>query len=169
MTAWMISLIFLFQLWDPGTLLPVFEDFPTVETFKGKPALVDLGSHPDAHRFRTRLSQSAAKGPNFVGHFTVVMWHCGTNCQITALVDEKTGRVYFPFAFSTSEGVCFRVSSNLLITDPIYPELVKRYGGTIPDWLKTRFFTWDGAKMTEIGSTRTVMNQSCGPVDDTSN
>jgi hypothetical protein len=93
MTAWMISLVFLFQLWGPGILLPVFEDFPAVEIFKGKPARVDLGSHPDAHRFRTRLTQGAAKGPNFAGHFTVVMWHCGTSCQTMALVDAKTGPV----------------------------------------------------------------------------
>lgn len=153
---------------SPGIRLPVFEEFPATEVFKGKPVRVDLHSHPDARRFRTRLTEGAAKGPNFAGRFTVVMWHCGTSCQVVALVDAKTGRVHFPLSFPTSEGVCFRLNSNLLITDPIDAELVKLYGGTIPEWLKTRFFRWDGAKMTEIGSTSEIMNQSCGRVDDTS-
>jgi hypothetical protein len=153
---------------SPGTRVPVFEEFPATEVFKGKPVRVDLHSHPDARRFRTRLTEGAAKGPNYAGGFTVVMWHCGTSCQTVAVVDAKTGRVHFPLSFATSEGVCFRVKSNLLITDPITPELVKWYDGAIPDWLKTRFFTWDGVKMTEIGSTREFMEQSCGPVDDTS-
>jgi len=165
----MISLLFLLQLWAPGTWLPVFDDFPTTEIFRGKPARVDLRSDPGAPRFRTRLTQGAAKGPNFAGSFTVVMWHCGTNGQTLALVDAKNGRVFFPLSFPTSEGVCFRLSSKLLITDPIDADLVKRYDGTIPDWLKTRFFTWDGNKMTEINSTKEVMSHSCGSVDDTSN
>jgi hypothetical protein len=147
----------------------MFDEYPTKEIFKGKPARVDLRSDSDAPRFRTRLTQDAAKGPSFAGSFTVVTWHCGTNCQTMALVSVKNGRVYFPLSFPTSEGVCFRVNSNLLITDPIDRALVERYRGTIPDWLRTRFFTWNGAKMTEIGSTKEVMNQSCGPVDDTSN
>jgi hypothetical protein len=164
----MISLLLLFQLWAPGTRFPVFDDFPTKEIFRGKPARVDLRSDPNAPRFRTRLTQGAVKGPNFAGRFTVVMWHCGTNCQILAVVDAKNGRVLFPLSFSTSEGVCFRLSSKLLIADPIDAELVKRYDGVIPDWLRTRFFTWDGNKLAEINSTKQVMSQSCGPIDDTS-
>ena len=166
----MIAILFLLQLWAPGTQLPVFGDFSTKEVFRGKPARVDLRSHPYAPRFRTRLTEGGAKGPNFAGHFTVVMWHCGTSCQTLALVDAKTGRVQFPFSFAVEEGACFRATSNLIIIDPIDPDLVKRYDGvSFPEWLTTRFFTWDGIKMTQIASTKLLMDQSCGRVDDTSN
>lgn len=165
----MISMLVLLQLWGPGVHLPVFGDFSTKEVFRGKPARVDLRSHQYAPRFRTRLTEGAAKGPNFAGSFTVVMWHCGSNCQTVAIVNAKNGRVHFPLSFATSSGVCFQRNSNLLITDPIDAELVKNSDGTVPEWLKTRFFTWNGAETIEIGSTREVMKQSCEPVDDTSN
>ena len=165
----MIPFLLLLQLWATGTRLPVFDDYPTKEIFIGKPARVDLRSESDAPRFRTRLTQDAAKGQNFAGSVTVVIWHCGSNCQTVAMVNAKNGRVHFPLSFATSYGACFRRNSNLLITDPIDAELVRYSDGTRPEWLKTRFFTWNGAKITEIGTTREVMKQSCGPVDDTSN
>ena len=168
MAEWIFFLVFLGQISGSGISLPVFENFPSSGTFKGKPARVDFRNNSDALRFRTRLTQDAAKGPNFAGHYTIIMWHCGTNCQTVALVDAKTGQVYFPLSFPTAEGVCFRLNSNLLITDPIDSEFVKDYPGTIPEWLTTRFFSWDGIRMTEIASTKVVMKQSCNRVDDTS-
>ena len=93
----MIPFLLLLQLWATGTRLPVFDDYPTKEIFIGKPARVDLRSESDAPRFRTRLTQDAAKGPNFAGSFTVVMWHCGSNCQTVAMVNAKTAASIFHF------------------------------------------------------------------------
>ena len=46
--------------------------------------------------FRTRLREDSRGGPNFAGHYTVVIWGCGTGCAQMGVVDAKTGRVYFP-------------------------------------------------------------------------
>ncbi len=59
------------------------KDYPRFEAFSTpvislKPARVDLESHPLAKRYRTRLREGAAEGPNFAGHFTIVGWGCGT-------------------------------------------------------------------------------------------
>ncbi len=75
---------------------PEFKDLPAVEQFAGKPAPVDLKSGSKARRFRTVLRDGAKTGPNFAGHYTVVKWGCGTACAEFAIVDAKTGRVYFP-------------------------------------------------------------------------
>lgn len=53
---------------------PQFKDYPVSELFIGKPAPVNLDSHPGARRFRTVLREAAKRGPNFAGHLTVVMW-----------------------------------------------------------------------------------------------
>jgi hypothetical protein len=74
---------------------PPFEDYPE-EISTGKPAPVDLGSHPKARTFRTRLRAGAKEGPTFAGHYTLVQWGCGTGCMSFAFVDAFSGRVLFP-------------------------------------------------------------------------
>ena len=99
------------------SIAPRFEDIPVSEKFRGKPARVDLSSHPRARRFRTVLREGAAEGPNFAGHFTVVTWHCGSDCQEVAVVNARTGRVYFA-PFTTSADSDFRLDSRLFIANP---------------------------------------------------
>ncbi|MBZ1348603.1 MAG: hypothetical protein KYQ20_02515, partial [Candidatus Nealsonbacteria bacterium] len=97
--------------------LPRFEDFLVLERFEGAPAPVDLLSHPKAMRFRTVLREGAKKGPNFAGHYTIVTWGCSTACAVIAVVNAKTGAVYFgPIANAGTE---FRIDSNLFIKNPI--------------------------------------------------
>jgi hypothetical protein len=123
---------------------PRFEDFSVSLRFRGKPAQVDLSSHPKARMFRAKLRDGAKEGPNFAGHYTVVRWHCGTECQAVAVVDAKTGHVYFA-PFSTSEGSEFRIDSSLFIANR--PEAIKRRkqdSHTDPEWcLDTDYYKWE--------------------------
>jgi hypothetical protein len=81
---------------------PSFSDYPAAPLSGARAKAVDLSSHPDAPRFRTRLREGFAAGPNFAGSFTIVTWGCGTSCAVLALIDQKTGRVFIspkvPFA-----------------------------------------------------------------------
>jgi hypothetical protein len=74
---------------------PRFEDYPARGIYKGTPARVRLDSKM-ARMFRTRLREDSRSGPNFAGHYTVVIWGCGTGCAQMGVVDARTGRVYFP-------------------------------------------------------------------------
>ena len=74
---------------------PKFEDYPVREVYKGPAAPVRLDGKR-ARLYRTRLREDSRTGPNFAGHYTVVIWGCGTGCAQMAVVDSKTGRVYFP-------------------------------------------------------------------------
>jgi hypothetical protein len=74
---------------------PRFESYPVREVYKGRPAPVRLDSRK-ARMFRSRLREDSRTGPNFAGHYTVVIWGCGTGCAQMGVVDAKTGRVYFP-------------------------------------------------------------------------
>lgn len=93
---------------------PRFADYPAKVTYSGKPAPVDLASHRDARRFRTRLRRGAARGPNFAGAYTVVTWGCGTACQMIAVVAARNGKVAFAPG-AASAGVTFRRGSRLLV------------------------------------------------------
>lgn len=107
-----------------GDNSPQYQDFSVTNIFKGKPAAVDLSSHPQARTYRTQLRRQAAEGPNFAGHYKIAIWGCGSSCQAFAIVDSQTGRAYFPpdlpFVSHVSWdgddfGLQFRLDSRLLV------------------------------------------------------
>lgn len=73
--------------------VPRFEDYPVRRVYAGRRAPVLLDA--DSRMFRTRLREAARGRPNFAGHYTVALWGCGAGCVTGALVDAKTGRVYW--------------------------------------------------------------------------
>ena len=77
--------------------LPRSEDFPVPKSdrFRGKPVPVVLSSKR-ARMYRTVLREGAKRGPNFAGHYTIVTWGAGLATFSMAVVDARTGRVYFP-------------------------------------------------------------------------
>jgi hypothetical protein len=137
---------------EADTAKPTFSDFTVAEHFKGKPAPVNLSGDPKAKTYRTMLREGARRGPNFAGHFTIVIWGCGSSCQQFAIVDAVTGKVYFsrevPYvSFGDREGepygLDFREDSRLIAV----------YGRIKEDDPKGMFFfTWDGTKLTLIKS-----------------
>jgi hypothetical protein len=85
-----------YNLYAQQSAEPRFEDF-SVPVWRGRLAAVNVRSHPDAPRLRTRLREdSRTAGINFAGHYSFVGIGCGTNCSISAIVDRRSGRVFFP-------------------------------------------------------------------------
>jgi hypothetical protein len=70
----------------------------TVETAKAKS--IDFKRNPDARKFRTRLSEALRRGVNFAGHYVVAGWGCGTGCISGAIIDARTGNVFWPEQFN---------------------------------------------------------------------
>ncbi len=128
------------------TLLPRFEDYPAEQISQSPPVNVDFTHDKRARLYRTVLRLGARSGPNFAGHFTVVIWGCGTSCQQFAIVDALTGKVHFsqelPYvSWSASDdpfGLQFRLNSRLLIVHGYRKEDPPR--GTF-------FFLWDGTTL----------------------
>lgn len=79
--------------------------YPVHEKFKGKPAKVVL-DNKRARLYRTVIREGAKQGPNFAGHYTGVAWGCGLGAFSMAVVDAKTGKVYFP-PFECVDGAGF--------------------------------------------------------------
>lgn len=72
---------------------PNFEQFPSTETFSGKPA-APVFQTAGQRKFRTMIREGAAKGPNFAGRYTIADWGCGAGCVSIAVIDAKDGKVY---------------------------------------------------------------------------
>ena len=125
-----------------------FEEYAVTDTFLGRrqPAEVRLGSAPYGRMYRTKLREGAARGPNFAGRFTVVLWGCGTGCQIVAVVDARTGRLSRQ-TLLTASGVEYRRDSRLLLADARTPE--------IPDNCAScgtpAYYEWRGDRFEPVG------------------
>ena len=134
--------------------IPDFVQYQVKRVFKGAPAPVELGSHPNARRFRTMLREGAERGENFAGQYTIITWGCGTACQEISIVDASTGAVHFPpnlrlnayhMVTDGSDPFRFRIDSRLLVVT-----------GSPNDTNETGIFyyTWDGRKLKRIGAVR---------------
>lgn len=95
------------------------------DVMKGAPKPVDLSSHKDAKTYHTRLKEGAKAGPNFAGHYTVVSFGCGTQCQDNWVIDEKTGKIID--RFESVIGTKYELNSSLLIINPPDEKVKKAY------------------------------------------
>lgn len=108
---------------DLPTNAPLFEQFPAAKRPDKPIAPADVKRDPNARLFRTVLRQGAKEGPNFAGHYTVVLWGCGSGCVALAIVDADSGKVYFPSNLLSVDNmrtdveprIDFRTDSRLLI------------------------------------------------------
>jgi len=78
---------------------PKFRQFP-VKLEKARVRSIDFKKNPEAGTFRTRLSEALKGGVNFAGHYVVAGWGCGTGCLSGAIIDARTGDVYWPEQFN---------------------------------------------------------------------
>jgi hypothetical protein len=86
--------LFAAQASAQGDAGPSFRDYPE-RAFKGRAAALKLTTR-EARAYRTRLREGARRAVNFAGHYKLHTWSCGTGCLQTALIDARTGEVFFP-------------------------------------------------------------------------
>lgn len=130
---------------------PTFAQFPARSSVPRARPVAPVLDTPAARRYRTVIRRGAARGPNFAGAFTVVLWGCGTECQQLAIVDARTGRV-FVASFVTTAGVSFRRESRLLIANP--PENTREAVsmGADPGRYFARYYAWTGRRLALLDS-----------------
>lgn len=131
-----------------GPRLPRFDNYRVRKNFSGRPAAVNLRSHPKAPLFRTRLKLSAREGPNFAGRFTVGLWGCGSDCRMLAVIEARTGRVHFA-PFWVGIDATFHLDSALLIVNE---SEIERYlaGEAMLDVYEPAWYVWRGNRFIQI-------------------
>lgn len=155
-TVLSLAIILMFSL---GSLaqsgkIPTFRQY-SVKAKRMKAKAPILKSHKDARLFRTNLRNAAKKGINFAGHFVLTYWGCGASCGVGAIIDARTGRVFFP---KELDGVWanqwpdsyipfgFRKNSRLLILNGYEPN---DYAGD----RKTHglhYYVWTGSNLRQV-------------------
>lgn len=84
---------------------PRFDDYPAGPLYKGVPAALKLdkpGTRMYAEEIRNGVDTAyndknlVQKGPNFAGEYVVVKWGCGSPCLRMAIVNVRTGEIYYP-------------------------------------------------------------------------
>jgi len=128
------------------TSWPKPEDWPAPEPYAILLCPPDV-SPPEAYEFRTVLRAAATWPVDFAAYYTVVTWGCGSNCQVLALIDRRTGRVSFP-DLPLALGAAYSKESSLLVVNP--PEAISQfYKGKLPPpperLLFSYFYEWDEA------------------------
>jgi len=123
-----------------------------IDMFDGTPAPVDILSYPKAVNYRKQLTDGAAKGPNFAGHYTVVTIECGTLCQENWIVDAQTGKIVNKI--HSELYTRYQPDSNLLIVNPADPDIKISYEKhpQAANWdkIKTSYVLWDNNKFYTI-------------------
>jgi hypothetical protein len=108
-----------------------FDDYAVSNVFQGTPARPHIMEKQHLE-FRTAITEAAAKGANFAGHFTIAQWDCGSDCLSLVIIDETNGKLFpAPFKVLTTpavegteddpahefKGAVFELKSRLLIID----------------------------------------------------
>lgn len=129
---------------------PRFEDFPVSEEFEGFPALPDFPSSPEMLEFATVINNGSKTGPNFAGHYTIIEWGCGSNCQSGVVVNAEGGAIYnLPISSYCSRK--YKIDSNLLVLNP--PLCVMKTNlKDLPYWLTTKYYKWENNQLELVSS-----------------
>ena len=135
--------------------IPTFEQY-SVSVSKSRPKPLDLKSHTMARKYRSNLRYQVKDGVNFAGHFVLTKFSCGAACFLGAVVNTKTGRVFFPNQISVSglqdwdKDIGIRRNSRLLILNE-YSE------GRL---IGTHYYLWTGTTFRELNFVqRTALNK----------
>lgn len=121
-----------------------FEAFPA-DTKSVKKASLKLERGTFSWSFRTRIREAYEGQPNFAGYYIVVQWGCGTECQMGAIINLKTGKVT-EIPHSTL-GIDYRADSRLFMVNPFWDEYRVN-----PEWYvsdpTTYYYHWNGQEFT---------------------
>jgi hypothetical protein len=94
-----------------------FKDFIVTEKFNGlPPKQLNFSFCKYGKLYQTASRQSADNGADFAGHYAFARMGCGTSCQVSTIIDLKTGNVYA--GPEATGGYDYKLDSRILIVNP---------------------------------------------------
>lgn len=94
-----------------------FKDFLVSEKFNGlAPKQLNFSFCKYGQLYKMASMQAADKGADFAGHYAFARMGCGTNCQVSTIIDLKTGHVYA--GPEATGGYDYKLNSKILIVNP---------------------------------------------------
>lgn len=144
----------------------VFDDYPERVTANSPPPVAPIVKRGQARLYRTVLREGAKLGPNFAGHYTIVQIGCGAATVCPAIVDARSGEVFFPPELKSAgallidtggadiETLNYRRDSRLLVVAGTPNENLKDEGLSYYVWRSnklTRFRFMPASKLCKLG------------------
>ena len=132
---------------------PRFSEYPSASFDASVAPEIDFGGSELSEAERANVQQALSSGPNFAGHVTAALTHCGPSCGRVVLVDWLTGAVQgLPLQppraeiqgslpCRTDEALLFRRDSRLL-------SVTRARGGAVI----TQYFVWNQQNATLVQS-----------------
>lgn len=78
---------------------------PMDSVYQGRIVLPDFkGRDKDFSSFRTRIRDEMKTGPNFAGHYSIIVIGCGMGCRFAFVGDVANGQM-FPFPYGGEENL----------------------------------------------------------------
>lgn len=94
--VFILFIITLFSVVTFAQKTPTYSQY-SIKVEKKTTKKVNLKSHSEAKFFRTNLKNALANSEvNFAGKYILTYWGCGSGCTQGAIIDAKTGNVFFP-------------------------------------------------------------------------
>ena len=111
--------------------------------FEGR---LDFSKYEYKKMFITVIKEGVQEnGVNFAGHFCFVHWGCGAGCQVSAVVDMKTGIVYN--GLSAQSDYRFEKNSKIMTINP-----TDSAGWYDKNNCEPLQYFWNGTKFTKLKS-----------------
>ena len=127
------------SIWRKFNPQKTFKDYPVSKIFSGHiPKKLNFSNCKYGKIYKTASRQAADEGANFAGHYAFAMIGCGTNCQVSTIIDLKTGDVYA--GPDASGGYEYRLSSKILIVNPTDSNCL--YSPQCPTNCKPELYLW---------------------------
>ena len=127
-----------------------FDKYPVANIYtgqKGKLKSKYFKSLPKNIRQNIKNQFREAIKPNFAGHFLIITWGCGSDCQENVIIDYKTGKAYE--TINSSRGLEYKLGSSIIIANlPYYKPTLKEYFYTSIGIVS--IFHWENNKAREV-------------------
>jgi len=114
-------------------------NLPMNRVYQGKIVFPDFkGRDKEFSNYRTRITEEMKTGPNFAGHYAIVIIGCGTACKFAFVADIANGKVYdFPYGGEQY----YQMSINFDVKSPyVYVRWISE------DSCLQSSLIWDGSK-----------------------
>ncbi|MBU1106158.1 MAG: hypothetical protein KKB51_05765 [Candidatus Riflebacteria bacterium] len=95
------------------------------------------------------IASDTTEQPDFAGFFKILRVSAGTMCSAILLVDCRTGKIV-QAPFSVEVGCSYKLESSLFIVNPIEQIREAFSESMIPDWLKTKYYSWNGKRFVPL-------------------
>lgn len=138
---------------EAGTEAPVTPRQPAETDFSSYSAAIHEGTlvDPGEENAWPNMEEDLSKGINFGGHFTYVVFPCGTGCAASWFIDRRTGQmVRAPEGGSAEEAVSIETRPTSNLVKVVWATSDHDGSGDLRPSCSQQSFVWNGERFRDL-------------------